>query len=246
MGVGCSGVVTQGAWSCEQNPAGIANASVNTCFGIKQTNHFRIGNWNDVAIGATMGINRRTGAAIRFSQEGIPGYKSSGILAGTAVSITKNWQIGISAGVVSELIGSKEIKAFHLIESHIGTSIDLNRNIKAGLVADNIQGSMKSDPRIPSPASIRSGLSIRTSETFVLMAEAAANNTEQNFSLGCIYQPATNVAIRIGYNTSGRQLSAGLGYKWKKWSIDTAVRYQVYLGSSTSIGISYCHEKKRD
>jgi len=81
-----------------------------------------------------------------------------------------------------------------------------------------------------------SGLLFRLSESFFLISEFKCDFSEQHtFRAGMEYVIMDKLVIRSGVSGKPYLISAGMGFQFKKLSIDVADSFHQYLGNSPSV-----------
>lgn len=238
MSLGCTGVVSDGLWSVNQNPACLLQPDGSE-IAAKQLNRYRIGNWNDVSIGFSRDIKGKFSIGTTFSQEGFTGYKTSNISVGVGLPTARKWRSGITLGWESTRITATEIHKQHRLRTIIGSRLEFNGGHILAFAIDDLQSVFKRsmDPR--HPVTLRTGFCVPVSETFSTTLEMTTDTWSISLNGGVCYVPKETVSIRIGYSTGIKSVCGGIGYQMKNWRIETAVRMHPFLGISTSIGITF-------
>jgi hypothetical protein len=142
---------------------------------------------------------------------------------------------GVRAGLVrfdGRLLGSAMF-----IDLAIG--IRFSRTIKVDLMADNPLGGIGSE-NVRGPRCLRAGLGFRVTSRLAWGVEVVKYATRPtSVATGIEALPAERLMVRSGFRTDPQEASLGLGIRAGAISVDIATSFNLLLGSTHEVGITF-------
>jgi hypothetical protein len=121
---------------------------------------------------------------------------------------------------------------------NFGVSYHLDK-LELGAVLENInhpQNSIIDDL----PWSIIAGALFKPVQDFTCGLEIHKTNLDQNIALGAEFKPLPNLCLRLGVKTNPVIASTGLGFVYKNFTLDYAVKFHTRLKDTSVISFGYC------
>lgn len=110
--------------------------------------------------------------------------------------------------------------------------------IQFGAVLANINRPKTIDDDIP--WLIIMGALFKPVTDFTLGLEIQKSNQDENIAMGAEFKPIPNLAIRLGTKTNPLIISTGLGFIFKNFTLDYALKFHTRLKDTSVFSLGYC------
>ncbi len=237
--MGMIGTTSGDAWSTFVNPAGLSQTE-STLVSILQRNHYRIGNWNDVAMSFCAPVKNQVRFGTGIRMEGFAGIRDFQCPIAISLKVGKRSGLGLRTSVIRRANDYTIADNRTTFSTSLGFMSRLTTNLIAGLSLDDAQVILNTNKLVPQNGpSIHAGINFRPNEIFQLLCEFHQLWDASSFCIGLEYAPIPHAKCRFGYASIGKQISGGIGITYDKWTIDASVEQHPYLGFSTGIALTY-------
>lgn len=237
------GVSTPGAWTAENNVAGLGFQEFAT-LGLHYENRFLVSGLGYGGFNFAVPI-KNAGVGLSFTNFGSSLYRESKVGLGYGISFGDKLSMGLQLSYLQTFIGN-DYGVRNNVAGSFGVMAKLTDELTFGAQIFNLNRAKLDDyddERVPTI--IRAGVSYEFSDKVMLSSDVEKElNEETIVRLGMEYHPVEKFYFRTGVSTNPYTYSFGFGVELDNFKVDAASGFHPVLGVSPVLSLVYTFSKE--